>query len=255
MMLGVRSAGPDPGKSVYNPLCNFLHREIQMSFNKLAIAFAVATMVAGAAQAQSSTAFSLDIGSTGIGAYAVRGVSNSVNARLGLHYLKGNISETVNSIDYDVNLKLLNVDLLADWYPIGDSSFHLTGGAVYDGNQFKYRSKPVGGGFITVNGTPYAASQFGTLNGGVEFSKVAPYLGIGWGNALAGTPGWHFTSDVGAFYQNHGDVTLANAGCTATATVCQALARDVAGERSRLESDNAAPRFFPVLRVGVSYRF
>ena len=226
-----------------------------MTLNKFAIAFAVAATVAGAAQAQSSTAFSLDLGSTGIGGYLSHRIANNVTGRVGLHYLKGNLSETVDSIDYDISLKLLNVDLLADWYPIADSSFHLTGGAIYDGNEFHYRNKPVSNGVVTINGAQYSASQFGVLNGGVEFSKLAPYIGIGWGDALAGAPGFHFTSDIGAFYQGRGNVTLTNTGCTGSTALCQALARDVTAERSRLEADNTAPRFFPVLRVGVSYRF
>jgi hypothetical protein len=226
-----------------------------MSLNKFAILLAAASMVAGAAQAQSSTAFSLDLGTTGIGGYLSHRVGDTVSARVGLHYLKGNISETVNAIDYDIDLKLLNADLLADWYPINGSSFHLTGGAVYDGNELHYRNKPVSGGVYTINGAQYSAAQFGTLNGGVEYSKLAPYVGIGWGDAFAGAPGWHFTSDLGAFYQGRGTVTLANTGCVGSTVVCQALARDVAAERSRLENDNAAPRFYPVLRAGVSYRF
>ena len=226
-----------------------------MTFKKFVFAFAAATMVAGAAQAQSSTAFSLDLGSTGIGAYLSHRVASNVSARVGLHYLKGSFDDTVNAVDYEVTLKLLNVDLLADWYPIADSSFHLTGGAIYDGNEAHYRNKPVSNGVFTINGSQYSAAQFGVLNGGAEFRKLAPYVGIGWGDALAGAPGWHFTSDIGAFYQGRGNVTLASTGCVGNAVVCQALARDVAAERSRLEADNATPRFFPVLRAGVSYRF
>lgn len=226
-----------------------------MSLNKFAVAVALASTVAGAAQAQSSTAFSLDLGTTGIGGYLSHRVASNVSGRVGLHYLKTSFSDTVNAIDYDIDLKLLNVDLLADWYPIADSSFHLTGGAIYDGNEFHYRNRPVNNGVITINGSQYAAAQFGVLNGGVEFRKLAPYIGIGWGDALAGAPGWHFTSDIGAFYQGRGSVTLSSTGCTGSTLMCQALARDVAAERSRLEDDNTAPRFFPVLRAGVSYRF
>lgn len=215
---------------------------------------AAGLLLAAAAQAQ--VGITADVGTTGLGVHLVAPLAPTVNARFGLNGGNLNVSRSEGAIDYDIRAKLRTVDLLVDWYVRDNSSFHLSAGLVYNGSKFDAKGKPNNGGVYAINGVNYRSGDVGTLDGSLVYRKAAPYLGIGWGNAVKAAPGWNFTSDLGGFLQGKGDAKLVNTGCTAAAAVCQALARDVALEQAsfaRQASD--VPRIYPVLRASLSYRF
>ena len=93
------------------------------------------------------------------------------------------------------------------------------------------------------------------MNGAVSFRKAAPYLGIGWGNALNPEKRLNFSAELGAFYQGKARTTLESVGCAGGTVLCSALARDLKAEELRLSEDASDYKFFPVLRASASYRF
>ena len=215
---------------------------------------AAGLLLAGAAQAQ--VGVTADIGTTGFGAHLVAPLAATVNGRFGLNGGNLSVSRSEGAIDYDIRARLRTVDLLVDWYVRDNSSFHLSAGLVYNGSNFDAKGKPNNGGIFAINGVNYRSSDVGTLDGSLVYRKAAPYLGIGWGNAVKAVAGWNFTSDLGGFLQGKGDAKLVNTGCTAAAGVCQALARDVALEQAIFASKASdVPRIYPVLRAALSYRF
>jgi opacity protein-like surface antigen len=214
---------------------------------------AAALLAAGAANAQ--IAATADLGTSGVGAHVVVPLAPSLNGRFGANYLHYNFNKTSNRIDYDLKGKLQTVDLLLDWYLREGSPFHLTGGIVYNGNKFDARGKPNGVDSFTLNGHRYAASDVGILTGRIDFRKAAPYLGLGWGNALGPSSRWNLNTDLGLFYQGSPNVELASRGCTASPAICDAIANDVAAERLHLRDDTDSFKIYPVLRVSLGYRF
>jgi hypothetical protein len=216
-------------------------------------ALALAAMFASAT-ACAQVAVTADLGSTGVGAHVVFPVSGSLNARFGANYFRHNFDKTSGGVNYDIKGKLQTFDVLLDWYVRTGGSFHLTGGLVYNGNRFNAFAKPQQGRF-TINGTSYTGSDLGILTGRIDYRKAAPYLGIGWGNALAEDRGWGLNTDLGVFYQGSPNVQMASVGCGAGQAVCAALARDVEGTRQRLGEDTSNLKFYPVLRASLSYRF
>lgn len=212
-----------------------------------------ALFACGAAQAQ--VAITADLGTTGIGAHLVVPVSPQLNARIGAGYLSHTFDSSSNAIDYSIDGKLRSADALLDWFPSTGSGFRLTAGVVYDGNKFDVTGKPKQGRY-TINGVSYAATDVGILSGAVDYSKIAPYIGIGFGNALTTSAGWGFSGDLGAYYQGKGDSRLNSVGCTAAALICQAIASNVAVEQSRLADQvGDVPKVYPVVRVSLSYKF
>ncbi|QJE02729.1 hypothetical protein HH212_24220 [Massilia forsythiae] len=163
--------------------------------------------------------------------------------------------KTSNGIDYQVKGKLQTFDILFDWYLREGSPFRLTGGLVYNGNQGDVRANPNQLGKYTLNGTSYASADVGILSGRIDYRKAAPYLGIGWGNALAPGSRWSVNTDLGFFYQGNPNVKLASVGCTTSQAFCTALARDVAAEQVRLRRDVDGVKVYPVLRANLGYRF
>jgi hypothetical protein len=228
-----------------------------MKLNRFSFAAAVAAagvLLAGAAQAE--VGITADLGTTGLGAHMVVPVTPTVNGRFGVNFAKFNASGSEGSIDYDVRARLRTADFLVDWYVRDNNSFHLSAGLVYNGNKFDAKGRPNNAGGYTINGVSYRSADVGTLDGNLVYQKAAPYLGIGWGNAIKAAPGWGFASDIGGFFQGKGKASLASVGCTAAAIVCQAIARDVAVEQASFARQiSDVPRIYPVLRAAVSYRF
>jgi hypothetical protein len=223
-----------------------------MSMKNTVLAAAV-LLAAGTANAQVGA--TADVGSTGVGFHVVVPMETYLNGRFGANYFRHNFDKTSDGVDYDIKGKLQTFDVLFDWYLTEGSSFHLTGGLVYNGNKFNAKAKPNGVGGFTLNGHAYTAADVGLLTGRIDYRKAAPYLGIGWGNALAPASRWTTNIDLGVFYQGNPNVSLASVGCTTSDTVCKALAADVAAERLRLRDDMDTLKVYPVVRASIGYRF
>jgi hypothetical protein len=206
-----------------------------------------------AAGAQAQTGVTADIGSTGLGLHLSVPLKENLNARVGFNGMNYSYNGNTSNVNYDFKLKLRTVDALLDFYPTA-SAFRLTGGLVYNGNKVDATGKPTGTGTYTLNGNTYTAASAGTLNGKIDFRKLAPYLGIGYGNAPK-NDGWGFSADLGVLFQGSPNTSLTSNGCTATAALCTRLATDVAVENVRLRDEVKDLRAYPVIRVGISRSF
>ena len=175
-------------------------------------------------------------------------VPNQYDARLSLGYLNRSYNTTSNGVAYNGDLKLSNVGLLGDWHP-WQGSFRLTGGVFYNGNKFDLNAQPTGGTY-TFNGNTYTAAQVGSANASVTFNSVAPYVGFGWGDGGSGA-GLHFTSDIGVMYQGSPKASITATNPTGNAQ----LAADVQASQAKLQSDLNRYQWYPVVQVGVVYRF
>lgn len=215
------------------------------------VSILLAAFAAGSVHA-AELATSLDLGTTGLGLHLSTPLSSKLNARVGLNAANYSYDGNTSDMDYDFKLKLKTVDALLDYHPF-DGVFRITGGVVYNGNKIDARAKPNGGTY-TVNGRAYDASLVGDLSGKIDFRKAAPYLGIGWGNAVK-AQGWSVGADLGVTFQGSPKTQLASNNCTAPALLCQQLASDVAVENADLAEEVKDFKLYPVIRVGISYRF
>ena len=188
------------------------------------------------------------ISTLGLGAEAVFSMTKSVDARIGLNTFKYGLNKTTTSsngltTNFNADLNLQNLQAMADWHP-SEGSFRVSGGIVYNNNNFTMTAQPSAGN-ISIGGVNYAVQAGQSVNATVDFNKVAPYLGIGWGRTPKNT-GLSFTSDIGIMYQGspNGNVTTNIAG-VAPADVSKANA-DL---KDALKSFN----IYPVLSIGVGY--
>jgi hypothetical protein len=206
---------------------------------------------AGSAQAR-DVAATVDLGTTGLGLHLSTPLAAKLNGRIGVNIANTSYEGNTSDLGYDFKLKLKTVDALLDYHPF-DSAFRLTGGVVYNGNKIDARAKPSGGTY-TINNVPYNAATVGDLSSKIDFRKAAPYLGIGWGNAVK-EAGWSFGTDLGIMFQGTPKTQLASNNCTALPILCSRLASDVAAENVKLGEEVKDFKFYPVIRVGLSYRF
>jgi opacity protein-like surface antigen len=217
-------------------------------------ALAAAALVLVSASAQAQVAVTADLGTQGAGVHLVVPMETYLNGRFGFNYLKHDLDKTSGSVNYNIKAKLQTFDVLFDYYPIQASKLRLTGGIIYNGTQADAIAKPVGGSF-SLNGNTYSLADVGVLDGEVDFRKAAPYLGVGFGNALSQDSRWQFHADLGAFYQGKANVRLASIGCTTSKEICKRLVTDVEAERAKLADDMSDYKVYPVLRASVSFRF
>ncbi|GIZ53115.1 hypothetical protein [Noviherbaspirillum aridicola] len=196
-----------------------------------------------------------DVGTTGAGFHATVPLGDQLNARLGLGYLGYSYNGSTREMDYRLKLKANTYDALLDWYPAKDSGFRVTAGLAFNGNKIEARGEPDASGNFTIGGNTYSAATAGTVKGKVSFNKIAPYLGLGYGSGGDREKGWSFSTDVGVLFQGSARTTLSSSGCSAGAAACSQLSADLARENRELRKEADRFRLYPVVRIGVSYKF
>jgi hypothetical protein len=199
-------------------------------------------------------ALTADLGTTGVGLHMSIPLYKSLNARVGFNTLNYSYAGSTSDVNYDFKLKLNTVDALVDYFP-SEGSFRLTGGLTYNGNKVDATGKPSASGTYILNGNTYTAASAGQLDGKIDFRKIAPYLGIGWGNPIRKESGWGFSADAGVLFQGTPGTSLTSSGCTAPSNICNQLNGDLEVENVRLHDKVNDLKLYPVLRVGASYRF
>ncbi|MDA8365139.1 MAG: hypothetical protein M0Z84_15325 [Gammaproteobacteria bacterium] len=175
--------------------------------------------------------------------------NHTLEGRILFNTLDYNHSKTYDSIDYDGNLRLRSAGALLDWYPF-HGVFRLSGGLLYNGNKVDLTAVPNAGGTYTINGNTYSATQVGSLTGTMDFNSVSPYLGIGFGNSLHNGR-LTLLLDVGAIYQGSPKVSLSATGAAGN----PALQADVQQAAATVASDAASYKWWPVIQLGIGYRF
>ncbi len=196
----------------------------------------------------------VEAGTAGAGVHFSLALHERLNARVGLNYLTYDFTGDTADAEYDFDMKLQTFDFLLDWFPM-KSQWRISAGVVLNGNEIKVVAKPAANGSYQFQGNTYDGARAGKIDGNVAFKKVVPYLGVGWGNAVAVNKGWGFSSDLGVLFQGTPETTLLNTGCSAPAAMCAGLAAAVAKESVKLNGEVKDFKFYPVIRLGVSYKF
>ena len=206
-------------------------------------------------QEEKASNMGLKVGTLGVGVDFSTPVNETLSVRFNVNGASYSRKELVNNIDYDATLKLLTVGALLDYYP-GESSFRLTAGAYYNNNKFDLVAKPAATESINIGDVSYTGAEVGQLNSNVSFNKIAPYIGLGWGNKPTGEKGWGFTFDLGAMYQGS---AIASAEAIVNNTLPQLLktqiVNDVEKERQKIEDDMGKYTWYPVIMIGANYTF
>lgn len=191
------------------------------------------------------------VGTLGVGAEYVTDMNARTNLKFGVNGFNYSYDSSEGGVDYDFDLKLFSVAALVDYHPSA-GSFRLTGGLLFNGNKIEATGKPTGAATYTIGATTYTSAQVGTLAGDIEFKSVAPYIGIGFGNALSADGNTSFVFDLGVVFQGSPDVTLSADGLLATNA---AFMTDLKKEEQDLQSGIDSFEFYPVVSLGFSYRF
>lgn len=181
------------------------------------------------------------VGTLGLGLEATTNiVPLFANIRLQGNTFNYNTTITKTNVTYDAKLKLATVGLLADIYPFA-GKFRITGGAYYNGNKLTMNARPLGA--VVIGGTTYTNP---TVTSTVDFNKLAPYAGIGWGDAVSSGSPIGFSLELGVMYMGKPKTSVTAPGVSAA---------DIAAEKSRLDNSLKNMQFYPVASVGVNFKF
>ena len=194
-------------------------------------------------------------GSLGVGAGIAFPLARTVSVRLG--YTAFNLGRKLQDtgVDYDGKVKLSNGSGIVDWHP-GRHLFKFSLGAVGMGSRVNVTGVPTGGTY-SLGDSVYTAAQIGTVQGTIRPAhSVAPYIGLGFGNELGS--GRHLTAllDIGIVATGSPNVSLlATCGASVPAPVCSQIQQDAATEVTKIRNQATEYRVWPVLNLGLGYRF
>lgn len=218
-------------------------------FKKIVLVIAVFMILSASNLYAQSFALGLKGGTLGFGVEAEGAANDTFGGRIGINYLKYDYEGTVNEIDYDYDIKTTNLLATLDWHPFS-GSFRISGGVSV--NNTTYKAKATSADTVKINDQEYEGSEVGTLNATIEFNKVNPYLGVGWDTTFGKSKRLGFLCDLGFVYQGSPDIDLSANGTKANDTTFQS---DLDQEEKDLQDNLDRFKFYPVVAMGIIYRF
>jgi hypothetical protein len=272
------------GASAFEPLTPLAQPEPIASLNASPVALphgAVAWGVGsyGAAQEPlrvgaepfSSIAVQIKMGLAGPGIDLATPVGSKLNLRAGVSFFQYNPSFTVDGEIINGTIQLRTVNEAFDFYPFGNGFRISPGMTFYNGNHITATTSVPGGQTFTLDNVQYISGPNDPIRGTFDLAfgnQLAPSLTIGWGNMIPRKGGhWSFPFEIGAEYigkQPRIALQLAGTACQGGTAppFCQTVASDpttqqnVLAEQQLLNSNVPRQlRFFPIVSIGVSYKF
>ena len=201
-----------------------------------------------ASQATASRAgLSLKATTLGAGADLTLDLGRHLNARAGVNYGRFNVDITLDEADITGGLRWLTVPVLLDYHPAG-GGFRFSLGAMVNDNHVALTAdakEP-----LKLQGVEYSIDR---LEGGIDFNRLAPYFGIGYGNVTGGGR-LHFAFDMGVMYHGRPKV-WARAESSLPPVLEAEMNRALQEEVDELQQDLSGYRYYPVISMGFSIAF
>ena len=139
-----------------------------------------------------------------------------------------------------------------DWHPAANP-WMITGGGVFGERKVNVSAKPALNGTITIHGVVYPVTEVGSVVGKVDYGDAAPFVGAGWDNTYYTRRGWGFRALAGvAFGQDPPEAQIHAVGPFATNP---SVVSNVQADQATLRHDAGDYSYYPVVQMGVNYRF
>ena len=212
----------------------------------------------------------VDAGTTGFGGSASWRFSDNFGVRGGVNYFSfetdeftysGSMTNGAFPTDqkFNVDMRLMSEPLALDFYPSAKSSFRISLGVLINQNRFK-GSAPTNGlpnTTFVVNDQPYLqAGMPGGLELEVKQMPLSPYLSIGGSFYLDKSRHWALSGELGVAYTGSPKVSLTSPNYDPSNDVAPfSLANDLKAEEESIKKDADKYKFYPIVKIGVSYSF
>ena len=218
----------------------------------------------------SAVGVALKFGVNGIGFDVATPLAPKLNLRGGasfFSYTVNNLSEDGFNVDGTLTFRSVNASV--DWYPFRNGFRVSPGVTLYNGNRFSGNATVLPGDIITLNGTDYTSSPTDPIvanftNPNNRFGNaVAPSITTGWGNIVPRARGshWSVPFEIGFQYISPPKVLLNLTGTACSSDGCGNVQTDpttqanILAQQNIINSDIYQLRFYPIVSIGVGYKF
>lgn len=154
------------------------------------------------------------------------------------------------SVDLKGTLRMFTAGATVDVHPFG-GDFYIRGGLFYNGNEGRISASLKN---LTVywNNTSYNFNNFGAAKGKLYFNRVAPYIGTGYS---FGSETLTLSFEGGVLFQGKVKAKVTSLTGLVGGTQ-QAAIRDGEIEiANRVNKKTKLLRFYPVVSIGINYKF
>ena len=206
------------------------------------------SLAVGAQTARAGSGIGVKVGTLGLGVEVTRTMGPRMNARAGVNFFDYEYSISDDGIDYTGDVGLLSGALLADVHPVPLLGLRLSGGLLFNGNELDLVGAPAAT-TVMIGDEEYTIDSVGEVHGSIGFGSVAPYAGIGWGNAAGGIVG--FSVDLGIAFQGTPTVEFSTTGLLAED---EAFLQELAQEEKNFAESLESFKYYPVVSVGLSVK-
>jgi hypothetical protein len=209
------------------------------------------------------------VGIGGVGFDVASPLSRKFNFRSGADFFSYDASFQEQGANITADLRLRSGHASLDWFPFG-GRFRLSPLLVYGNNNRVIATALVpSGSTITLNGQDYISSYTDPLHGSgsVDFRKISPGFSLGFGNIIPRKKS-HFSIPVEAGFYYVGQpglkVAFTGSACDPTQPAsigCESVDSDagfqqnLAAFTARNNHNLSYASFFPILTMGLGYRF
>ena len=211
-------------------------------------------------------AIGLKASSTGLGGEVGVQLTHKVNFRAGATFFRYHDTESSDGVYYHETVRLEMIDGHVDWFPWA-GNFHVSPGVLY------YYRLPLsatiaipGGTSFSLDNANFTSSPTDPVTGNalLHTNRISPSITIGWGNILPRIEGkhWSFPFEIGAAF--HGDPAVrfdlrgtacVEGGSCVNAATDPALLDPLRREEQHRTNDISWFKFYPIVSMGVGYRF
>lgn len=208
-----------------------------------------------------------EAGTTGLGGSVSWRFSDNFGIRGGVNYFSYDTEEFTYTTKpnggasqdqkYDVTLRLLSEPIALDFYPSAKSAFRVSVGVLVNQNRFEatVKNSSVVNSTFTFNGVDYLQSAVGDFDMEVEQQTLSPYLSIGTSFYLTKSKRWALSGELGVAYTGSPKVSLSAPNHDPALDLTPNFSDDVSGEEAKIEKDAEDYKFYPIVKIGVSYSF
>jgi hypothetical protein len=187
------------------------------------------------------------VGTLGFGVDVNYPINSFLTVGVGLNKYTYTADQTQSNINYHSEVDLQTLGVMANIHPFA-GSFHITAALMQNNNKFNMTAHTTTNSY-DINGTAYPANYVGTLKGTVDFRKISPYAGVGWGGSAG--RGLGFTFDVGVLMQGKPNVSLSASGAAASDPTFQ---QDLKQQEASTENDIKGFTNYYVISFGLDFR-
>lgn len=229
----------------------------QRTFLKLSVlSISVSMLGLMASSANADVGVAITGGTTGLGgSLTIPVYGNYLNLRGTLHRYNFDTDLEEDGVDYKAELDLENYGLLLDWHPFA-GGIRLTAGVISSRNAILGTAVPTEP--TEIGDVTFTPEEIGTLHLKAKYSNsMSGYAGLGWGNAASREDRFTFSLDIGVIVTSQFEVELsADSPIGSSNPVIQAqLLKELRTEEENLEKDLEDVEAWPVINLGIGYRF